>query len=93
MLRAALRLREGQWRDVLRSQHISQARQVLAHLVELPIRILNEPAPKWMTTSKPEGLLVGMGLVQSVASPAGQEDSYPVQSVASLTGFEPVLPP
>jgi site-specific DNA recombinase len=93
MLRAALRLREGQWRDVLRSQHIAQARQVLAHLVELPIRILSEPAPKWMTLSKPEGILVGMGLIQSMASPAGQEDSYSIQSVASPPGFEPGFQP
>jgi hypothetical protein len=82
VLRAALRLREGQWRDVLRSKHIAQARLVLQHLIDLPIKILNQPVPqyikksdtrgtenigKWAAPTRPGGLLVG--LVQSVASP------------------------
>jgi hypothetical protein len=84
VLRTALRLREGQWRDVLRSKHIAQARLVLQHLIDLPIKILNQPVPKyikkgdtrgtenigkWAATTRPERLLVG--LVQNVASPRG----------------------
>jgi hypothetical protein len=87
VLLAALRLREGQWRDVLRGPHIAQARLVLQHLMELPIKILNQPVPayikkgdtrgtenigKWTAQTRPGGLLVG--LVQSVASPAGNPD-------------------
>lgn len=50
-------------------------------MIDLPIRIPNEPAPKyikrgdtrgkWVAKTKPGGLLVG--LVQSVASPTGFE--------------------
>jgi site-specific DNA recombinase len=70
VLKAALELRSGQWRDVLRSpQHVAQARLVLQHLIELPIRLFNEPKPKWMTQTRPGGMLVG--LVQSMASPPG----------------------
>ena len=39
VLTAALRLRGGQWRDVLREPHIAQARLVLQHLIELPLKI------------------------------------------------------
>lgn len=46
-----------------------QARIVLQHLLDLPIRIHNEPKPKWMASARPEGLAVG--LIQSVASPTG----------------------
>ena len=57
---------------------------MLQHLIDLPIKILNQPAPKfirkgdrrgteniskWAATTRPGGLLVG--LVQSVASPSG----------------------
>jgi hypothetical protein len=85
VLRAALTLREDEWRDVLRGPHIAQARLVLQHLIELPgIRISNQPVPKyikksdargtWTATTRPGGLLVG--LVQSVASPAGFEPAF-----------------
>jgi len=81
VLKAALELRSGQWRDVLRSQHMQQARLVLQHLIDLPIRILNEPPPpyikkgdtrgtenigKWQAQTRPGGLLVG--LIHNVAS-------------------------
>jgi hypothetical protein len=80
VLRAALQLREGQWRDVLRSRHIPQARLVLQHLIDLPIKILNQAVPsyitkgdtrgteniKWTAQTRPGGMLVG--LVQNVAS-------------------------
>ena len=76
-LRAALRLRGSEWRDVLRGKHIPQARLVLQHLMNLPIRILNQPVPSyitkgdtrgvWRAETRAGGLLVG--LVQSVASP------------------------
>lgn len=75
VLTAALRLREGQRREVLRGPHIQQARQVLQHLVQLPIKIQwdeNQPPDyikagdtrgtengKWMATTRPGGLLVG----------------------------------
>jgi hypothetical protein len=91
VLRAALRLRGVEWRDVLRAKRIQQAGLVLQHLVQLPIKILNQPIPKyikkgdtrgmenigkWGVHTRAGGLLVG--LVQSVASPAGQGDSYSV---------------
>jgi hypothetical protein len=75
VLKGALELRKGEWREVLRGPHVAQARLVLQHLIELPISIPNEPAPKWMTKTRPGGLLVG--LVQSVASPAGFEPALP----------------
>jgi hypothetical protein len=74
VLKAALELRTANWRDVLRGPHVAQARVVLQHLLDLPIRVHNEPMPKWMAAARPEGLLVG--LVQSVASPAGFEPAF-----------------
>jgi hypothetical protein len=89
VMRAALRLREGQWREVLRGKHIAQARLVLQHLIDLPIKILNQPVPtfikkgdrrgteniaKWTATTRPGGLLVG--LVHNMASPAGFEPAF-----------------
>ena len=87
VLKAALELRTGQWRDVLRSQHISQARLVLQHLIELPILILNQPKPAyikkgdtrgteniWRASTRPGGLLAG--LIQNVASPPGFEPGF-----------------
>jgi hypothetical protein len=68
-LKAALQLRKGEWRDLLRGPHVAQARLILQHLIDLPIRIPNAPKPKWMTKTRPGGLLVG--LVQSLASPTG----------------------
>lgn len=65
-LKAALELRTADWRTILRGPHIAQARVVLQHLLELPIRVHNEPKPKWMAAARPEGLTVG--LIQSVAS-------------------------
>ena len=44
-LKAALELRSADWRGVLRGPHILQARQVLKHVMDLPIKILNEPVP------------------------------------------------
>ena len=84
VLKAALELRRGQWRDVLRGPHIQQARLVLQHLIDLPIKVHNEPAPKWMTRTRPGGLLVG--LYQG-------HNTYLIQNVASPTGFEPVSRP
>ena len=81
VLKAALELRKGQWRDVLRGPHIAQARMVLQHLIDLPIRIHNQPKQKWMTQTRPGGLLVG--LIQKVASPPRHGDSYQIQNVAS----------
>jgi hypothetical protein len=69
VLRAALELRTADWRQILRGPHVAQARLVLQHLVDLPIRVMNEPKPKWMAEAKPEGLAVG--LVQLMASPPG----------------------
>jgi len=59
-LRAALELRKGDWRGLLRGPHIAQARLILQHCIELPIRILNEPKPRWLATAKETGLLVGL---------------------------------
>jgi len=70
VLKAALDLRTGEWRRILRSEHMSQARLVLPHLVELPIRIHNKPKPRWIVDARPNGLAVGMA-VQNVASPTG----------------------
>jgi len=44
-LRAALERRAGEWRDILRSKHLEQGRMVLQHLIDLPIRVHNEPMP------------------------------------------------
>jgi hypothetical protein len=88
VLRAALQLRGNEWRDVLRSKHIAQARLVLQHLMDLPIKILNQPIPsyikrgdmrghenlKWGVNTRPGGMLVG--LVQNVASPTGYPTLY-----------------
>jgi site-specific DNA recombinase len=85
-LKAALELRTADWRGVLRGPHIAQARVVLQHLLELPIRVVSpspqyvdtpgvlygDPRPaKWIAAARPEGLTVG--LIQSVASPTGFE--------------------
>jgi hypothetical protein len=56
VLKAALELRTGQWRDVLRGPHIPQARLVLQHLIDLPIRIHNEPPPKYIKKGSARGL-------------------------------------
>jgi hypothetical protein len=73
VLKAALELRSGQWREVLRSQHIAQARLVLQQLVDLPITIHNEPKPKWIAGVGRNGLAVG--LICNVASPTGTANS------------------
>jgi hypothetical protein len=81
VLRAALKLREGQWKQVLRGPHIAQARLVLQHLIDLPIHVMNTPRPSyikagtqgteriptWGAHTRPGGLLTG--LVQKLASP------------------------
>jgi hypothetical protein len=74
VLRAALEARRADWREVLRGPHIAPARTVLQHLIELPIRVHNEPKPKWLAAARPEGLAVG--LIQSVASPTGFEPVF-----------------
>jgi hypothetical protein len=47
---------------------------VLQHLIDLPIQVHNEPMPKWLAAARPEGL--GVGLIQSVASPSGNSNLY-----------------
>jgi hypothetical protein len=47
--------RVGEWRDVLRSKHIGQARLVLQHLMDLPIKILNQPIPKYIKKGDTRG--------------------------------------
>lgn len=37
-----------------------QAQQVLQHLIELPIVVMNEPASKWVATAKSQGLATGL---------------------------------
>jgi site-specific DNA recombinase len=74
VLRAALELRTADWRTVLRGPHVAQARLVLQHLLDLPMRVFNAPKPKWIAAAKPEGLAVG--LVQLVASPPGFEPGF-----------------
>ena len=46
------------WRHILRGPHVAQARLVLQHLVDLPIRVMNEPKPKWIAEARPKGLAV-----------------------------------
>jgi len=60
LLKAALELRSADWRDVLRGPHLAQARLVLQHVIELPIRIHNKPKPKWISAARPFGLGVGL---------------------------------
>ena len=71
VLKAALELRTADWRAVLRGAHVSQARTVLQHLLELPIRIHNQPKPSWIANVKEAGLLVGMPGYSRLASPTG----------------------
>src|SRR5882724_3516168 len=73
-LRAALELRRGDWRGLLRGPHVAQARQVLQACVELPMRVFNDPKPRWMTYTRGTGLLAG--LVQTMASPTGFEPVF-----------------
>jgi hypothetical protein len=68
-LRQVLERRAGDWRTILRSKHVEQTRLVLQHLIDLPIKVPNEPMPRWLATMKPEGLTVG--LIQSGTSPTG----------------------
>jgi hypothetical protein len=74
VLRAALKLREGQWKQVLRGPHIAQARLVLQHLIDLPIHVMNVPRPsylkagtqgteripRWEARTRPGALLTGL---------------------------------
>jgi site-specific DNA recombinase len=73
-LRRALEMRSGEWRDILRGKHVEQGRLILQHLVDLPIRIFNDPKPAWVTRTRPNGMLVGM--VRNVASPPGFEPGF-----------------
>jgi hypothetical protein len=94
VLKAALELRTGQWRNVLRSRHVAQARLVLQHLIDLPIKVLNEPKPHyikkgdtrgiWRAQTRPGGLLVG--LIQNVASPDGSGASLRGANVGIFRG-------
>ena len=43
---------------------------MLQHLIDLPIKVINQPVPKWIAAVKPEGLTVG---IQLVASPTGTD--------------------
>lgn len=72
VLKAALELRTADWRNILRGPHVQQARLVLQHLLDLQIRIHNQPKPKWVVAARPEGLMAG--LVRSVASPRRHEE-------------------
>lgn len=74
MIKATLELRTADWRDILRGPHVQQARIVLQHLLDLPIRIHNERKPKWVAAARPEGLMAG--LVQLVTSPPGFDETY-----------------
>jgi hypothetical protein len=74
VLKAALELRTADWRNILRGPHVAPARVVLQHLVDLPIRVHNQPKPKWIAAARPEGLTVG--LIQSMASPTGFEPVF-----------------
>ena len=82
-LRDALEQRRRDWRAVLRGQHVAPARLVLQHLLELPLRIMNEPAPRWVTQARPGGLLAG---IQNLASPRGCEDSRRWQPATFVAG-------
>ena len=75
VLRAALKLREGQWKQVLRGPHIAQARLVLQHLIDLPIHVMlprpsyikvgtqgTERIPRWEARTRPGALLTGLVL-------------------------------
>ena len=82
VLRAALELRAGDWRGVLRGSHIQQARMILQHVIDLPVRIMNTPKPKWLAMVRPAGLLVGLVLsgrpqrVQTAFFRASSGDPY-----------------
>jgi hypothetical protein len=77
-LRAALEQRVTEWRKILRS-HTRQARMVLQQVMLGPITLHDEAGrPSWLGQPRPAGLLAGIANGTSVAS---------------LTGFEPVLPP
>ena len=51
----------------------------------LPIRIHNKPAPRWMTKTRPGGLLVG--LIQSVASLMPASWNHIVEWLGLLEGL------
>jgi hypothetical protein len=85
VLKAALELRTADWRNILRGPHVQQARLVLQHLLDLPIRIHNEPKPKWVAAARPEGLMAG--LVQSVASPRGHDEGRQWEPATFVAGI------
>jgi hypothetical protein len=62
----------------------SLRRLVLDAQIE-PIRIHNDPTPKWMAQTRPGGLIVG--LKQSGTSPTRHRDSYRLQKLASPAGL------
>ena len=93
LLRAALELRCADWREVLRGPHVQQARMVLQHLIEVPIKIVNTPPPAYIKKGHtPRGIKQRSRKWVAAARPAGLMVGL-VQSVASPTGFEPVFWP
>ena len=70
--------RADEWRQILRGQHMQQARMILQQLVELPLRVFNERQPKWLATGQPEGL--GLGWRPHRDSPAERSDGRRISS-------------
>jgi hypothetical protein len=100
-LRAALELRRGEWRELLRGPHVQQGRLILQHLIELPIRVENEPIPKFMKRGDERGQLkwkdgrwvnADESKWSAKTRPGGMLVGL-IQNVASPTGFEPVFWP
>ena len=96
VLRAALELRTGQWRDVLRGQHIAQARLVLQHLIDLPIKVHNEPVRNYIKKDGGRGAGSARRFINGKWVAAVRPNGLMVgliQNLASPTGFEPVFWP
>jgi hypothetical protein len=55
VLRAALELRTADWRNILRGPYVAQARVVLQHLIDLPIKVINQPVPKYIKKGDTRG--------------------------------------
>lgn len=100
-LRAALMLRGAQWKDVLNGKHIAQARQVLQHVLTLPIVIRldhDDPPPhiKRNDTRGCEETHVAADIPKATWKAETRAIgllSGLVQNVASPTGIEPVSRP
>ena len=80
-------------------QQASALTLILQHLIDLPIRVENEPVPKFMKKGDERGQLTWkngrwiahtrpdgllVGLIQSVASPGGNGTSYSSSSIHSM---------